>query len=71
MLRQKYPFLEKAESSSRQQSQINLINAFKRYDDSSLKSNYPVIKTKKNKKDTFRINEKQQQSKNTKGQIRV
>ena len=55
MLMEEYPFLDKAESSSRQQSQRNLINAFKRYDDSSLKSNYPVIKTKKNKKDTFRI----------------
>ena len=55
MLRQEYPFLEKAESSSRQQSQRNLILAFKRYDDSSLKSNYPVLKTKKNQKDTFRI----------------
>ena len=55
MLRQEYPFLEKAESSSRQQSQRNLILAFKRFDDSSLKSNYPVFKTKKNQKDTFRI----------------
>ena len=55
MLRQEYPFLEKAESSSRQQSQRNLILAFKRYNDSSLKSNYPVLKTKKNQKDNFRI----------------
>jgi putative transposase len=55
MLMQEYPFLEKAESSSRQQSQRNLIKAFKRYYDSSLKSNCPVLKTKKNQKDTFRI----------------
>ena len=56
MLRQEYSFLEKAESSSRQQSQRDLINAFDRYYDSSLKSDYPVSKTKKKtKKFSFRI----------------
>ncbi|WP_405295323.1 RNA-guided endonuclease InsQ/TnpB family protein [Methanobrevibacter sp.] len=56
MLRQEYPFLEKAESSSRQQAQRDLINAFNRYYDSDLKSAYPVLKTrKKSKKFTFRI----------------
>ena len=55
MLMQDHPFLEKAESSSRQQSYRDLIQAFKRYDNPSLKSNYPVFKTKKNQKDTFRI----------------
>ena len=56
MLRTEYPFLEKAESSSRQQAQRDLINAFKRYYDSNLKSAYPVLKTrKKSKKFTFRI----------------
>ena len=56
MLRTEYPFLEKAESSSRQQAQRDLINAFKRYYDHDLKSVYPVLKTrKKSKKFTFRI----------------
>ena len=56
MLRQEYHFLEKAESSSRQQAQRDLIKAFKRYYDSDLKSAYPVLKTrKKTKKLTFRI----------------
>ena len=56
MLRQDYAFLEKAESSSRQQSQIDLINAFIRYENPNLKSDYPVIKTrKKSRKFTFRI----------------
>ena len=56
MLRQEYPFLEKAESSSRQQAQRDLINAFNRYYDKDLKSAYPVLKTrKKAKKFTFRI----------------
>ena len=56
MLRQEYPFLEKAESSSRQQAQRDLIQAFKRYHDPNIKSNYPVLKTKKkSKKHTFRI----------------
>lgn len=56
MLRQEYPFLEKAESSSRQQAQRDLIQAFKRYHDPNLKSNYPVLKTKKkSKKHSFRI----------------
>ncbi|MBQ6344769.1 MAG: transposase [Methanobrevibacter sp.] len=56
MLRQEYPFLEKAESSSRQQAQRDLIKAFDRYYDSSLKSAYPVLKTKKKtKKFSFRI----------------
>ena len=56
MLRQEYPFLEKAESSSRQQAQRDLINAFNRYYDSDLKSAYPVLKTrKKANKFTFRI----------------
>ena len=56
MLRQEYSFLEKAESSSRQQAQRDLIKAFERHYDSSLKSGYPVYKTrKKSKKHTFRI----------------
>ena len=37
MLRQEYSFLEKAESSSRQQAQRDLINAFNRYYDKDLK----------------------------------
>ena len=56
MLGCEYPFLEKAESSSRQQAQKDLINAFKRYDDPYLKSAYPTYKTKKKTlKSTFRI----------------
>ena len=55
MLRAENSFLEKAESSSRQQSQRNLIQAFKRYYDPNLKSNYPVFKHKRNAKDNFRI----------------
>ena len=55
MLRAENSFLEKAESSSRQQSQRNLIQAFKRYYDPNLKSNYPVFKQKRNAKDNFRI----------------
>ena len=56
MLRCEYSFLEKAESSSRQQAQKDLINAFKRYDDPYLKSAYPTYKTKKKTlKSTFRI----------------
>uniref|UniRef100_UPI00388F78F2 RNA-guided endonuclease InsQ/TnpB family protein n=1 Tax=Methanobrevibacter sp. TaxID=66852 RepID=UPI00388F78F2 len=43
------------ESTSRQQSQRNLIQAFKRYYDPNLKSNYPVFKHKRNAKDNFRI----------------
>ena len=38
MLRSEYSFLEKAESSSRQQSQRNLIQSFKRFQDPNLKS---------------------------------
>ena len=55
MLRAENSFLEKAESSSSQQSQRNLIQAFKRYYDPNLKSNYPVFKQKRNAKDNFRI----------------
>ena len=56
MLRQDCPFLEKAESSSRQQSQIDLVKAFKRHKDPNIKSGYPVIKSrKKTKKFSFRI----------------
>ena len=56
MLMQEYSFLEKAESSSRQQAQRDLINAFKRYYNPNLKSDYPVFKTKKkSKKQSFRI----------------
>ena len=43
MLRREYSFLEKAESSSSQQAQRDLIQAFKRYHDPNLKSNYPVL----------------------------
>lgn len=56
MLRQEYVFLEKAESSSRQQSQKDLVTAFKRYFKHDLKSHYPVLKKRKNtQKFTFRI----------------
>ena len=55
MLRAENSFLEKAESSSRQQSQRNLIQAFKRYYDPNLKSNYPVFKHKRNVKANFKI----------------
>ena len=56
MLRQEYAFLEKAESSSRQQSQKDLVTAFKRYFKHDLKSHYPVLKKRKNtQKFTFRI----------------
>ena len=55
MLREDNPFLEKAESSSRQQSQRNLKQAFKNYHNPNLKSKYPVFKTKRNAKDKFRI----------------
>ena len=56
MLRVDYPFLEKAESSSRQQAQRDLINAFKRYYNHNIKSGHPVLKTKKKSTDeTFRI----------------
>ena len=55
MLREDYPFLEKAESSSRQQSQRNLIQAFKRHEDPKLKSGYPQFKRKNNAKPNFRI----------------
>ena len=37
MLRQEYSFLEKAESSSRQQAQRDLINAFKRHYNPNIK----------------------------------
>ena len=55
MLRVENSFLEKAESSSRQQSYMDLIDAFKRFKNPNLKSQYPTLKTKKNQKDTFRI----------------
>jgi putative transposase len=55
MLMQEYPFLRKAESSSRQQSFRDLKTAIKRYKNPNLKSNYPVFKSKKNKNDTFLI----------------
>ena len=56
MLRHEYSFLEKAESSSRQQAQRDLIKAFKRYYDQCLKSEGPVFKSKKNQKNlSFRI----------------
>ena len=55
MLREDYSFLEKAESSSCQQSQRNLIQAFKRHDDPKLKSGYPQFKRKNNAKPNFRI----------------
>ena len=55
MLRQEHSFLKKAESSSRQQSQRDLITAFKRYYNVNLKAQHPTYKCKKNNKDTFRI----------------
>ena len=55
MLREDYSFLEKAESSSRQQSQRNLIQAFKRHENPKLKSGYPHFKKKTNAKPNFRI----------------
>ena len=56
MLREDNPFFEKAESSSMQQAQRDLITSFKRHDNPKIKSGYPQIKTrKKSKKFTFRI----------------
>ena len=56
MLRHDFKFLEKAESSSRQQAQKDLINAFNRYYNPNLNSEYPILKTRKNtKKFSFRI----------------
>ena len=56
ILRCEYHFLEKAESSSRQQAQRDLIQAFKRYYDKYLKSDYPVLKSKKKQRNlSFRI----------------
>ena len=56
MLKADYSFLKNAESSSLQQAQRDLINAFKRYHDSNIKSCYPVLKTKKKSiKNSFRI----------------
>ena len=55
MLQQDNSFLEKAESSSRQQSQRNLIQAFNNFHNSDLKAHYPRFKCKKNSSDTFRI----------------
>lgn len=71
MLMQEEIFLEKTESSSRQQSQRNLIRAFKRYYNSNLKSNYSVFKTKKNQNDNFRIMNNNKQPTNTRRQIRI
>ena len=48
MLRQDNSFLEKAESSSRQQSQRNLIQAFSNFNNSDLKAQYPRFKSKRN-----------------------
>ena len=47
MLMHEYSFLEKAESSSRQQAIIDLVNAFKRYENPKIKSDYPVFKHRK------------------------
>lgn len=55
ILREDYSFLQKAESSSRQQSQRNLIQAFKRHDDPKIKSGYPRFKRKNDIKQNFRI----------------
>ena len=55
MLKSDYSFMEKSESSSRQQSQRDLITAFKRYHNPNLKSNYPRFKKKKDNKGSFRI----------------
>ena len=55
MLKCDYSFIEKAESGSRQQSQRDLIRAFKRYYNPNLKSNYPRFKKKKDNKGSFRI----------------
>ena len=55
MLRQDNLFLEKIESSCRQQSQRNVIQAFKNFHNLNLKSKYPQFKSKKHSKDTFRI----------------
>ena len=43
MLRCDFKFLEKAESSSRQQAQKDLINAFNRYYNPKLKSQYLTV----------------------------
>ena len=56
MLMDQYPFLKKAESSSRQQAIRDLVTAFKRYENPNIKSDYPVFKSrKKTRKFTFRI----------------
>ncbi|WP_298500904.1 RNA-guided endonuclease TnpB family protein [uncultured Methanobrevibacter sp.] len=55
MLREDYLFLEKAESSSRQQSQRNLIQSFKRHEDPKLNSGYPQFKRKNHTKQNFKI----------------
>ena len=48
-------FLTQSESSSLQQIYKDLITAFKRYFNTSLKSNYPRFKSRKNPKNSFRI----------------
>ena len=55
MLKSDNPFLMESESSSRQQVQIDLITAFKRYENNDLLSQYPRFKTLKNPKNSFRI----------------
>lgn len=55
MLKSDNEFLSESESSSRQQVQIDLITAFKRYENNDLGSRYPRFKTRKNPKNSFRI----------------
>ena len=55
MLKSDNPFLSESESSGRQQVQLNLITAFKRYENNDLGSQYPRFKTLKNPKNSFRI----------------
>ena len=55
MLKQEYSFLGLSESFCLQQTERDLNQAFKRYFNPNLKSNYPRFKSKKNKKDSIRI----------------
>ena len=55
MLKEDNTFLELSESSSLQQTLRDLNTAFKRYFNPNLKSAHPRFKSKKNKKESFRI----------------
>ena len=55
MLKQEYSFIENAESSSIQQSQRDFIRAMINFYNVNLKAQFPVYKSKKTNKETFRI----------------